>query len=214
MAKEFQLIMSEEQAKAVSDACECYFQNHNQPADAAFDVHQVLRYALDDSKLPRSEHILPKCITREILDPVAVVAEKTGSSAASVLAARLNNRGYLSEMTKDEEKDAKAANLVVVFGYSDDNIEFRGAVNDELGCWCGGSSNHRDFYISREGFVRANEDDKPLNATGERLIRAFWCDFSTGASWSYQTNIPHETFNIYEDGELFCIGMVFSLNDI
>ena len=46
------------------------------------------------------------------------------------------------------------------------------------------------------------------------MITAVWCDPESGASWSYKTDIPHETFNIYEDGELFCIGIVFSIDDL
>lgn len=35
--------------------------------------------------------------------------------------------------------------------------------------------------------------------------------------WSFETEIPHETFRIYEDGEdneLFCVGIVFSIYDL
>ena len=39
----------------------------------------------------------------------------------------------------EEERLAKENGLVVVFGYSDDNIELRGAINNEAGCFDGGS---------------------------------------------------------------------------
>jgi len=32
--------------------------------------------------------------------------------------------------------------------------------------------------------------------------------------WTIDTNIPHETFDILADGEKYCKGIVFSLNDI
>ena len=35
-----------------------------------------------------------------------------------------------------------------------------------------------------------------------------------GCWWSYETDIPHETFNIYEDGEVWCVGIVFSVEDL
>lgn len=54
------------------------------------------------------------------------------------LAERLNGRSYCNEITTDEEAAAISAGLVVVFGASDDLIEFRGAINDESDCYdCG-----------------------------------------------------------------------------
>ena len=35
-----------------------------------------------------------------------------------------------------------------------------------------------------------------------------------GVSWTFETDIPHETFNIYENGELFCVGIVFRMEDL
>lgn len=68
---------------------------------------------------------------------------------------RLNGRQYGSEMTKDEEREAKNANLVVVFGASDDLMEFRGAVNDEWGVWMSGEA-----LFNRNGLVinKCDED--------------------------------------------------------
>lgn len=100
-------------------------------------------------------------------------------------AEKLNGRQYGNEITKSEEQEAKELGFVVVFGYSDDNAEFRGAYNEEIGCWDGG---------------RVYED-------GDQYIDAVWCkgDFC----WTYSTNIPHATFDIYEDGEKYCRGIVF-----
>lgn len=50
----------------------------------------------------------------------------------------LNGREYGDEITREEEAMAKAHGLVVVFGYSDDNMEFCGAITDEVGCYDGG----------------------------------------------------------------------------
>ena len=55
-------------------------------------------------------------------------------------------------------------------------------------------------------------DEVPAN-TKLREIKAVWCAPGKPA-WSYETDIPHEKFNIYEDGELFCEGIVFSLEDL
>jgi hypothetical protein len=47
------------------------------------------------------------------------------------LAAILNDREYGAEITEIEAKLAKKDGLVVVFGHSDDCVEFRGAIEDE-----------------------------------------------------------------------------------
>ena len=33
-------------------------------------------------------------------------------------------------------------------------------------------------------------------------------------AWTYRTDIPHETFMIYEDGEPYCRGIVFNIDDV
>jgi hypothetical protein len=57
------------------------------------------------------------------------------------MAALLNGRSYGEEITKEECATAKAHGLVVVFGYSDDNVELRGAIDDEVGA-CDGTTLH------------------------------------------------------------------------
>ena len=54
----------------------------------------------------------------------------------------LDGREYLHEITKEEEALAKEFGFVVVFGYSDDNAELRGAIDDEIGCYDGGVLEH------------------------------------------------------------------------
>ena len=97
----------------------------------------------------------------------------------------LNGRQYGKVLYPFEEQRAKALGFVVVFGYSDDNTEFRGAYDDEVGCFNGG---------------RVYED-------GEKYIDAVWCE--DGYDWTYRTNIPHATFDIYEGSETYCRGIVF-----
>ena len=103
----------------------------------------------------------------------------------------LDGRGYGHEITKEEEALAKELGFVVVFGYSDDNAELRGAINDEIGCFDGGKLEHKDL---------------------PDVIYAKWCDRETNYAWSYKTSIPHETFRIYEDGDYWCVGIVCDIN--
>ncbi len=134
---------------------------------------------------------------------------------AKELAALLNGRERGNEITKEEETAAKEAGLVVVFGESDDCMEFRGAIDDEVSCFDGGMAyvNEKGLFESpdcteeygRCEYVRS-EMDKCATIT------ALWDagDFP----WSFDTGLPYETFEIFEDGEKYCQGIVFSLADL
>ena len=119
-------------------------------------------------------------------------------------AERLNGREYGSEITTVEAAEAKRDGIVVVFGYSDDNMEFVGALNDEVGCFEGGIASVCEFGVYGK--------EVPFNTKLDE-IKAVWNDAGSPA-WSYETDIPHEKFNIYEDGELYCKGIVFSMDDL
>lgn len=127
------------------------------------------------------------------------------------LAKMLNGREYHEEMTKDEMELAKQHGLVVVFGYSDDNMEFNGAIEDEIGCYDGGH-----VYL-KDGDILKNECDDEDCPYFERQkshawrIDAVWD--ADGYSWIYKTDIDHATFDIMEDGEKYCRGIVFHVND-
>jgi hypothetical protein len=47
------------------------------------------------------------------------------------VAMMLNGRPYGEELSKEEEKTIKELGYIVVFGYSDDNMETRGVDSDE-----------------------------------------------------------------------------------
>ena len=138
------------------------------------------------------------------------------------LAARLNGREYGSEITKAEEAEAKAAGLVVVFGASDDLVELRGAIDDELGAYEGTTLRITPLGLlpSWETVLEAGaesdaEDYFLKKHAGIAEVKALWCpgDALLGTSWAYETAIPHATFDVMEDGELYCRGIVFRLAD-
>lgn len=95
---------------------------------------------------------------------------------------------------------AKENGLVVVFGASDDLMEFSGAIEDEADCYDGGI-----VCFDKLGVI--NEDEFARNS-----IKAFWC--IDNVPWLYETEIPHESFMVMEDGEVYCIGIVFSIKDL
>ena len=107
------------------------------------------------------------------------------------LAEMLNNRAYLHETTPEIEQLAKDNNLLIVFGCSDDLCEFRGAILEEVDCYEGGTIRHKELPKPIESLLCSGRD----------------------CLWSYETELPYAEFNIYEDDELYCIGMVVDLNN-
>ena len=130
------------------------------------------------------------------------------------LAALLDGNQYGKEITKEQDALAKDNGLVVVYGYSDDNVELAGAFDDEVGAFDGTT-----FYVTREGVLQepdcGYDGCKYFEAAkaNAQEIKAIWGN-TGNPCWSFETTIPYETFRIYEDEELFCVGIVFSVDQI
>jgi hypothetical protein len=130
-------------------------------------------------------------------------------------AALLSGATYCNEITKEQEALAKANGLVVVFGASDDLMEFRGAIYDEIGAYDGTTA-----YVDAKGLLPDRgsiEDDDELRdyfarEPGAVAIDAMWAQ-EDGYSWTFITRIPHATFEVTEDGAPYCRGIVFALAD-
>lgn len=133
-------------------------------------------------------------------------------STPSEFAATLTQSIYNDVLTKEQSDAAKAAGLVVVYGASDDLMEFEGAIYDELSAYDGTVA-----YLTPSGLLTndCENDDCPHYDKLKKLaatIRAIW-DGGNGYSWTFETAIPHATFEITEDGDPFCKGIVFRLAD-
>lgn len=131
---------------------------------------------------------------------------------AKELTNMLNNRSIGNETTEEIEIIAKNNGLVIVFGASDDLIEFRGAINDDAGCYDGGQI---PFNQSGLPVNKCYDDNCPYYAkelNSARLIHAIWCVGEY--TWSYDTDIPHETFRIMDGEDKYCQGIVFALKDV
>jgi hypothetical protein len=133
---------------------------------------------------------------------------------AKDLAVQLNGIQYPVRIPKTLTDAAKAAGLVIVYGASDDLMEFEGAIYDELGAYEGATAS-----LDSSGLLQ-NDCDNDECPHFEKLkekaatIEAVWDD-GTGYSWTYKTEIPHETFDVLEDGEPpYCRGIVFALADV
>ena len=131
---------------------------------------------------------------------------------AKTLAAILNGRQYGSEITDEEQRAAADAGLVVVFGYSDDNVELRGAIDAEVPAYNG-------TIVRLDGSdVLENDCESESCPHFERAIarapffRARWCAPDATAAWTFDVRWPHSTFTVFEDSEPFCVGVVFALS--
>lgn len=142
---------------------------------------------------------------------------------ASELAALLHGREYRNEITLAEEASAKASGLVVAFGASDDLMEFRGAINDEVGAYDGTTVRIDGEGIaptwpadSDEGWSESEAEDYfRRKAAGFKEIHAIWSPQDMpDTSWRFATAIPHATFDVMEDGDIYCRGIVFSLTNL
>ncbi len=127
------------------------------------------------------------------------------------LADKLDGREYLKEITKQEEEEAKASGLYVLFAQSDDLVEIRGIEEDELGAPC-------TLYFNEHGLLQneCEERDCPYFARERQKaipVVVKWCE-PDYPSWTFWAAIKHETFRIMEYGEVFCLGIVFSLKDV
>jgi hypothetical protein len=143
---------------------------------------------------------------------------ETQKMNAKELAALLTGREYRREITREEEAQAKSAGLVVAFGASDDLLELRGAIHDEAGAYDGGKVrvDHAGVIPSFEDIDRDDEEELRRyfqRENGGVDVEALW-NSEPGYSWVIKPGIPHETFEIVEDGEPFCRGIVFTLADL
>lgn len=111
-------------------------------------------------------------------------------------ATRLNGTIYPDWLSKENKEIAKENGFIIVSGYSDDLIEIDGAIRNEMESF----SSDKTFLLGEKGitacFCKKNENGKKI------------------AVWSFETDIPHETFNIVEQGEVYCVGLIIDKKDL
>jgi len=136
---------------------------------------------------------------------------------AQELATKLDGSEYPFRVTPTVLGIAVAEGLLIVYGASDDLMEFEGAWRDEAGVYDGGV-----VTIDRNGLIpEFGQVEHEVSACEKWLARnkfaakieALWCA-EEGYSWTYKTDIPHATFNVMEDGESYCRGLVIALSDL
>lgn len=141
------------------------------------------------------------------------------------LATKLNRREYREEISPEECSQAKAAGLLVIFGASDDLCELRGVIDDEVQAVDGSviriaktgqllpdEIDHREIEVLQ--LHGAWEFVQQLRADATQ-IKIRWCASPDlpDLSWYYETAMSHATFDIIEDGGVYCRGIVIDLKD-
>jgi len=146
------------------------------------------------------------------------------------LATLLHGNEYRNEISDELNQKAKESGLLVIYGASDDLCYLGGVGNDEIGCWGGGylilSIKPKDFMEGGEPEIEGYlfdelEDVENIDARirfltdykNGNVVTINWCEVN-GYPWTYETDLPHSTFDIMEDGETYCRGIVIDLKDL
>jgi hypothetical protein len=156
-------------------------------------------------------HTAPAPVVESLAESVAAPA-----LTKELLAVALSGREYPFDLTDEEQAQAKAAGLVVIFGASDDLMELRGAINDEFSCYDGGTAliDAKGLLPDREN-IEGDDELKDFFAREPlaHKVEALSCE-EGDYTWTYRTSIPHATFDVTGVGGPYCRGIVISVADL
>jgi hypothetical protein len=144
-------------------------------------------------------------------------------------AKKISGFEYPADELDNLNKEMAADGIIIAYGASDDLLEFRGVIYDGVGAWEG-----VEVRISSRGKGTAfifdeeeNQDSAKFNRkeiAAMQKVKAIWSpkcrdvedngSDEVFASWLIETEIPHEAFDIMEDGGLFCRGVVFHVDNV
>jgi len=140
------------------------------------------------------------------------------------LAKALDGCQYREELKEIDLEEVKTSRLVIVHGASDDIMQLDGRFNEECDCYEGAR-----FLIDKDGLIYRPEEGLAGWGDGEfnnpdleteweayfirrkygHKLEAVWDQ--EGYSWIYKTKIPHSVFDVLEDDEPYCRGIVIDL---
>ena len=156
------------------------------------------------------------------------------------LAKLLDGNEYRDELYNEYDINiidiCKKNKWVIVYGASDDLIEFNGIINDEDGAWEGTimkfvkpgdfykEYEEEDVYHKAKDYMFVAIEDKELKEIkssinnwkdykGTPIIEMLWCPAGTDMSW--QVNVkgaPVAKFNVMEDDEIYCEAAIIDLS--
>lgn len=146
---------------------------------------------------------------RMLFSPLLLGFIRSNNMNAKELAAVLNGLSYKSMVPPGVIEGAKQDRLIIVWGTEGDTIEFSGALFGSVPCYDGCI-----IYLDNVGIIKnecSNEDcpyflEKIKYAV--MLVKGHWCATSD-YTWTCATNVPCEGFDVFQDGEKYCRGIVF-----
>lgn len=150
---------------------------------------------------------------------------------AQEVADRMHGREYRHEDIYTDDL-LKAANLLVVYGASDDLLEVGGVINEDFPAWEGTTvylfNTPKGWRLVVEGELEDLTEliqDSPLSdlilvdSLKTYWIKSEWCPEIEGkvyASWLITAKLPEGMraypFGIQDEGELYCRGLVIDMN--
>lgn len=134
------------------------------------------------------------------------------------LAQIMNGRRIGEEITQQEEAQAKGSALVAIFGASDDLIELRGAIHDEVNAYKGG-----ECFIKNGKLLEPLEDEADIEVLEKYGVLEIVQKMHKGAiriegkfgdnvySWFITTEAEFVPFEIMEGADKYCRGIVIQL---
>lgn len=181
------------------------------------DDAPTLREFLSEKGITDFSEIRQTCT---LLGPVVELASiahiqemAAGLTAAQSFALTHGDRTIGNECTKEEAEEAKRLGLVIVFGYSDDCTEFRGAIHDEVG--------YGELTITTKGKILDNDQLEALESlladgtiSHPPVLAKIKSTYNDDGVWQFETDIPHARFDVTEDGRPYCEAIVFSITDL
>ena len=156
----------------------------------------------DNSELERVKAELAAIKKRFGIDKQEEFLKAHANITLKDFAAMLYGRDCQPHLTPDELLLAKQKGFVVVYGDSDDRVEFRGAIRAE---------GHTDPLIKDgpAGVLALSEDGKLIDDESDlyaeyikqnrNIINVYYCE-KGGLNWVFETEIPHETFLTFDGG--------------
>ncbi|PQL89806.1 hypothetical protein [Apibacter sp. wkB309] len=139
------------------------------------------------------------------------------------LAQLLNGRQIGEEMTYQEHLQARKNGLLVCYGYSYDLLEFRGIIYNRVSFYEGEDiflykdKDHKIgiLYESDYDEIKESLEDYNIDFILPKIpIKIQWRPIGRACLWLITTDIPHATFDIYDDEDLYSRGIVLELTDI
>jgi len=153
-------------------------------------------------ELLRVQTELLKIKQRFGIDIQEAFLEENENITLKEFATMLHGRDRQPSLSQNELLLAKKRGFVVVYGDSDDRVEFEGAIREEghtnpllKNCPAG------VLALSEDGELLDDESDLYAKYIKENrnIITVYYCN-KNGLNWVFETDIPHETFLTYDGG--------------